>query len=282
MRFSPLLAAVTAGLIVVGPAAAGPAFFFSTGNVDGRVATASRPGSAGKIEIETGDDFVLTSETQINRATFIGLLPAGATIGQVKVEIYRVFPKDSDINRTPNVNTRVNSPSDVEFDDRTTANGTASVSLSVLNSSFTAANSVVNGINPKPNQLTHGEGPVTGVETLFTVNFTTPFDLPADHYFFVPQVEVVGAGDFLWLSSVRPIVPPGTPFPPGFTDLQSWIRNENLAPDWSRIGTDIIGDTTFNAAFTLEGQAVPEPSSLALLGAGALGLLGYRRRRKAG
>jgi hypothetical protein len=33
-----------------GPASAVP-FFFSTGDVDGRIATASRPSSAGKIEI---------------------------------------------------------------------------------------------------------------------------------------------------------------------------------------------------------------------------------------
>ena len=29
---------------------------------------------------------------------------------------------------------------------------------------------------------------MTGEEVQFTVNFATPFDLPADHYFFVPQV----------------------------------------------------------------------------------------------
>jgi hypothetical protein len=30
-----------------------------------------------------------------------------------------------------------------------------------------------------------------------------------------------------------------------------------LAPDWLRIGTDIIGGTTFNASFSLSGQTVP-------------------------
>ena len=48
------------------------------------------------------------------------------------------------------------------------------------------------------------------------------------------------SGDFYWLSAPRPIVPPGTPFPAGFTDLQEWIRNEDLAPDWLRVGTDIV------------------------------------------
>ena len=67
-----------------------------------------------------------------------------------------------------------------------------------------------------------------------------PFSLPAGHYFFVPQVDLPGANDnFFWLSVPRPIVPPGTPFPPGFTDLQAWIRNANLDPDWLREGADI-------------------------------------------
>jgi hypothetical protein len=97
---------------------------------------------------------------------------------------------------------------------------------------------MLNGINPHPGEFTGGDGSVSGDEVEFDVTFTTPFDLPPDHYFFVPQVEVTN-GEFLWLSAPRPIVAPGTPFPPGFTDLQSWIRNENLAPDWLRVGTDI-------------------------------------------
>src|SRR5260221_9984660 len=73
---------------------------------------------------------------------------------------------------------------------------------------------------------------------------------PADHYFFRPEVEL-SSGDFLWLSAPKPIVAPGTPFAP---DLQSWIRNDDLAPDWLRIGTDITGQGPFNAAFSLSGE----------------------------
>ena len=125
---------------------------------------------------------------------------------------------------------------------------------------------------------------------MFNVTFTTPFTLPADHYFFVPQVQVTTGGDFLWLSAPRPIVAPGTPFPPGFTDLQEWTRDDispnNLAPDWLRVGTDIVGGTpapTFNAAFSLSGSVVPEPSTWAmmLLGFAGLGFAGYRHARKA-
>lgn len=99
-----------------------------------------------------------------------------------------------------------------------------------------------------------------GTEVLITVTLLTPFDLPADHYFFIPQVEVTN-GEFLWLSAAKPIASPGTPFNP---DLQSWIRNENLAPDWLRIGTDITQQGPFNAAFSLAGttQEIPEPEIL--------------------
>jgi hypothetical protein len=87
-----LLAAMAAAL----PASAAP-FFFSTGTPD-VMASATRPGAGGKIEIEAADDFILPSETRINTATFTGLLTGGASaanIGQVVAEIYRVFPKDS-------------------------------------------------------------------------------------------------------------------------------------------------------------------------------------------
>src|SRR5439155_16855691 len=114
----------------------------------------------------------------------------------------------------------------------------------------TASNSILNGINPAPNQTTGGEGPVTGQEVVFDIDFTTPFNLPPGHYFFVPTVQLT-SGEFFWLSAPRPIVAPGTPFGP---DLQSWIRNDALAPDWLRIGTDITGQGPFNAAFSLSGE----------------------------
>jgi hypothetical protein len=81
-------------LVPAVPAAA-DTFLFSTGNPDGLIATASRPASAGKLEIESADDFVLTGETAITSATFTGLLPTGAPLSDVSdvvVEIYRVFP----------------------------------------------------------------------------------------------------------------------------------------------------------------------------------------------
>jgi hypothetical protein len=177
--------------------------------------------------------------TKITSSTFTGLLPTGASLSDivdVRIEIYRVFPSLSDVGRTsgpptfstPQVPTRVNSPSDVELDDRSASAHTLTFTPGILQSTFAAANSVLNGIHPFPNFHTGGDSGVTGQEVQFNVIFSTPFSLLAGHYFYVPQVQL-SSGDFFWLSAPRPIVPPGTSFPPGNTDLQEWIRNENLA-----------------------------------------------------
>ncbi len=236
------------------------------------MATGSRPGASGILEIESADDFVLPSQTTIDHATFFGLIPSGAKpsdVSQVIVEIYRVFPQDSTSPPSGNVPTRANSPSDVAFESRDSG-GTLSFSTTTLAASFTASNSVLNGIHKIPNQTTLGEGAVTGEEVQFDITFSTVITLPAGHYFFVPQVALA-SGDFYWLSAPKPIVAPGTPFSP---DLQSWIRNGDLTPDWLRIGTDIVGGATpptFNGAFSLSGTL----SSVAVTAVPALGTVGF-------
>jgi hypothetical protein len=254
-------------------------FLFSTGLPDGKVATITEPASAhnSQVEYESADDFVLGTETTIQRASFTGLLTGGATpkdVSNLVVEIYRVFPNDSDVGRTSGpptfstdrVPTRVNSPSDVALDARSSADHELSFHSRLLNTSFTAQKSVSSV--DKISVGSGGNGPVTGEEVEFDVTFKVPFDLPAGHYFFVPQVGLAdgapAGADFLWLSAPKPIAPPGTPFPAGATDLQSWMRDDPpLAPDWLRIGTDVIGGTTFNASFSLSGQTVrPSITSL--------------------
>jgi hypothetical protein len=257
-------------------------FFFSTGDPNGLMGMASRPSTSG-FEIESADDFVLSQQTRITSATFTGLLTGRATtadISSVGIEIYRVFPKDSDQIRTPQVPTRVNSPSDVALTTRDSTGSTLSFSTTLLSNSFTVGNSVQpGGIHAAPNQTTGGNGAVTGKEVQFDLTFLTALDLAADHYFFVPQVQLL-TGEFLWLSAPKPIVVPGTLFTP---DLQTWTRDQFLDPDWLRVGTDIVGGTvTYNAAFSLSGattvESVPEPGSLLLIVVGGLALLVVLRR----
>ncbi len=271
----PLVSAAGAAIASIACASAVAApFTFSTGNPDGLIATGSRPSSTGKIEIESADDFVLTQTARITSASFTGLMTGGGSADSLVLEIYRVFPLDSNDPPSGRVPTRVNSPSDVAFQERSGPSD-LSYSTAVLNPSFTATNSVLNGINPSPNEFTGGEGAVTGSEVRFDVALSAPFELPAGHYFFIPQVGV-SDGDFLWLSAPKPITGGTGPFVP---DLQSWIRNEDLAPDWLRIGTDITRQGPFNASFSLAGQFIPAPGTgaLILIGLGAFGLAIPRR-----
>ena len=256
-------------LALLSSPAAASQFFFSTGNPDGKMAMGSRPGSGSVVEIEAADDFVLGEQTGLTSATFTGLIPSGVAltaIQRVDVEVYRVFPQDSDVARTSGptfsttlVPTRVNSPSDVAFAQRDTADGGRLVHASLLQR-------VLHGqqLGPQrdpPESRTRrraATAPVTGQEVAVQRDVFKPaISLPADHYFFVPQVTL-SSGDFFWLSAPKPIVPPGTPFPAGSTDLQTWIRNANLDPDWLRVGTDIVGGTTpptFNGTFSLAGTS---------------------------
>lgn len=236
------------------------AFTFNSGAPDGKVATISEPPNMhnASVEFESADDFILASQTHITKATFKGLLTGGATakdVHNIIIEIYRVFPNDSDTNRVPSVPTRTNSPSDVAFASRNSAASELTFHTSTVKKNFTAQASVFS--TAAISAGSGGDGQVSGREITFTISFKKdPFDLPADHYFFVPQVGLadtapVGA-HFLWLSAPKPIVKPGTPFT---GDLQSWMRDDPpLAPDWLRVGTDIIGGATFNAVFTLKGK----------------------------
>ena len=257
LRTGLVTAMITAGVLTT-PAWA-ETFFFTSGTPDGRLGALSRSESPGKVETETADDFILTETTVISGATITGIINAPlANIGNVEVELYHKFPLDSVIPPSGRVLSRVNSPADVEIDAATREAGLGTLSFSArsLNANFSVLNTVVNGINPTPSR-TGGEGPASGQEVQVTITFSKPILLPAGQYFFRPEVLVNG-GDFLYLSAPRS---PGVPF---VGDLQAWIRNSLLAPDWVRIGTDIIGADapatapTFNMTFSLTGNTIPE------------------------
>jgi hypothetical protein len=231
-------------------------FSFTTGNPDGLMGAASRRASPGKLETETADDFTLDQTTVIRRATIVGLVPSGTQpqdIKEVEVEVYHVFPLDSANPPSGNVPSRANSPSDVEIDTATRAgnSGTLTFSTSVLNANFLVGNTVVNNLKVATAPPA-GEGSTAGEEVEITITFTSPIILSAGHYFFRPEV-LLSSGDFLYLSAPKVIPAP--------KDLQAWIRNSNLAPDWLRIGTDIVGGATaptFNMTFSLAGETLPE------------------------
>jgi len=241
----------------------------STGNPDGQLGALSVPASANLKETETADDFDLGKLTVISGASIVGVIPAGtplANITNVEVEIYNVFPLDSVQPPSGNVPTRKNSPADHEIASATrdASKHTLAVRVASLNSNFTVQNKVINGINKMiagdpTTTVTHGEGPETGQEVRIDIVFRNPILLPAGHYFFRPEVQVAG-GRFLFASAPKPIVAPGTAIP---GDLQAWIRNSALAPDWLRIGTDIIAGVppTFNMTFSLTGNAIVAPGA---------------------
>jgi hypothetical protein len=245
---------LTAGACVAAPAGA-DTFFFTAGDPDGKLGALSGESPLG-VSTETADDFFLADTTVISGATITGLIDAPiANIRNVEVEVYHVFPLDSAVPPSGSVLTRTNSPSDNEIETATrdASLGTLSYSAASLGR-FAVANSVVNGINAFPASKTGGEGPASGEGVQVTITFTQPIVLSPGHYFFRPQV-VLTEGEFLFVSAPRPMVSP-TPLP---QDLQAWIRNAKLAPDWLRIGGDIVVGTppTFNMAFSLGGNSIP-------------------------
>src|SRR5207245_7948096 len=141
----------------------------------------SRPASAGKLETETADDFVLDQTTVLTGATITGLItPATplANIANVEVELYHRFPQDSIDPPSPiKVPSRVNSPSDVEIDSATrdAHQGTLSFTTNLLNPNFSVPTTAVNKSNPKqPDSATHGETATVGEEGESAMKVASP------------------------------------------------------------------------------------------------------------
>ena len=115
---------------------------------------------------------------------------------------------------------------------------------------------------------------MTGQETLISVNFSTPFDLPAGHYFFVPQVELHSRRRlFLALGSEADCAT-GNAFS---YRLHRSSELDTRCKCWTPTGcgsaptslAPLRNGSTFNAAFSLNGVSVPAP----IVGAGLPGLI---------
>jgi len=275
LRFALLPAALLVG------SAFAETVLYNNDIADGKIATLSRPDSPGVSERETADDFLLSSNSLITGGSFTGLVPAGSHITNINVEIYGVQTTEIGARVVP---TRVNSPTNDAIIEEDIAGG-LTYHTHTQNNGVGVANSVVDNIVPGASSaatVTGGEGGKSGEEVRFEFTLTNPFNLTAGHYFFVPQVQLDN-GNFLWLSASKPIGAFGsTPFA---GDLQSWIRNDpGIAPDWERVGTDVIGGganpATYNAAFRLVGTVVPEPTTGVVMLIGGLIAVGAWSQRK--
>ena len=97
MTMLKLLVLAIAGFILIPTTRADP-ILFSTGFPNNVIGMASRPASAGLIEIEAADDFVLNAPATITGGSFWGVVTipgqSAGTTG-VTVSFYNIFPTDS-------------------------------------------------------------------------------------------------------------------------------------------------------------------------------------------
>jgi len=140
-------------------------------------------------------------------------------------------------------------------------------------------------------------GDSASLSGLFRFVTVSPTTLQANTGYIIAASEVENADAFVWSPSIDSpsadinglqidpaitlgIASSGLPASARFEDTTSTLQFPT-----KRIGDVFPGDprTVFvGPNFTFTPTAVPEPSGLVLLGTGAIGVLGYARRRKAG
>src|SRR5215469_10717255 len=102
MRYRAALIAAL-GLTTLAVSASADAILYNNLTPNAMIGVATRPTPSGSFEIEAGDDFVATTPVSVTHASFVGLVVSGTTapaVQDVTLEIYRVFPDDSDVGRT--------------------------------------------------------------------------------------------------------------------------------------------------------------------------------------
>lgn len=240
---------------------------------------------------ETADDFTVTGDGFIvTNVSFLGLFSeADATIEEIDLAFYEVFPGSSDLTREP-VTVRTNGPEDVEFAAFGTADNQITFTTTDLGE-FTVDQTIVGGSGANTPGLGSGvlvDEPLTGYLKQIDVQLITPLTLAPQSVFLVAAVDP-SAGDYYWVAGDRPPTSPD-PLPAGVVDRQAWFRTNEpfdnaLEPDWIRI-SDVINqedgtaEPAFNTAFAISGEPVPEPSEvMGTLAFAALGVgLGLKRK----
>lgn len=291
VRDSILLTGTISSLLMIFPSTARSATLWNTLEPSSDLAVSSQLDTP----TETADDFTVTDPRGFNvqEVSFQGILTdPNATIDDVDLAFYQVFPGASDLTRTP-VTVRTNGPEDIEFAAFSLGENTLTVNTTNLGS-FTVDQTILPGSGANTPGLGSGVvgGPLTGELVQVDATLTTPLQLAPEPVFLVAAADA-SSGDFFQVAGDKPPNFPD-PLPPGVIDRQAWFRTNApfanaLDPDWVRI-SDVINqqngtaDPAFNSAFQVSGEPVPEPSSvLGTLVLGALGagvVLRQRRNRQ--
>ena len=265
-------------------------YSFSTGDPDGRIATASRPGRPPENSRSRSATISFSPTTSITSATFTGLVPAVASASECR---RRDLPRISQgfgcrqHQRVANVLDAASADAR-QFALRHRIRGarrcdrrpelhdrSAEPQLHREQLGATRAASIPNRHRHRRRRSGHGRG--SGVHA----NLYHPLP-PPGRPLFLRASGPAGRRRFLLAVGAETDPSRPGPFRPAKLDADD-ISPDNLEPDWLRVGTDIVGAGAFNAAFSLTGSTVPEPSTWAmmLLGFAGLGFAAYRRASKA-
>jgi hypothetical protein len=223
--------------------------------------------SQGQVPDEAADDFTVTNEKgfRVTNVSFIGLFTAEPNIQDINLAFYKVFPADSDANRTP-ATVRTNGPADDEFTAVSLADKQLSFTATDIQNPFEVKQTILPSSGPNAPGFGSGKlgGPLKGRLRRIDVKLNTPLVLQPGPVFLSIVVNPA-AGQFLRVAGSRPPAFPN-PLPNGVIDRQAWFRTNAgftnaLEPDWVR-GSDVVNqqngtaDPAFNLTFKIEGEPV--------------------------